>query len=691
MSAGSRPSLRNRRAFLQRTALGAVWAALWSPFGELAAAASDDGAESRPWLKLVPPEGGRVILDPAQFPKTFREAPALATLVRQGRLPPVHNRIGQDPLVIQPLHEIGRYGGTLRRAFIGPSDFWGATRFTTGPDSLLYWNYEWTNAIPNIARAFEMSADQKTLTISLRRGMRWSDGAPFTADDIMFWYTDMYCDERVVASRGGLLQFDGKSVVIEKIDDVTVQFVSPKPYPLLPELLAGYNALGGPSLYGRTGMGGLAPKHYLSRFHPKYSSEAQVKRAAKEAGFVSWSLWLKHQNDWVLNTDLPVLQPWKMVSPINSRTFAMERNPYSIWVDTAGNQLPYIDRVSHVFCSRPEIVVLKAAAGGLDFQERHLDVAKLPVLLSNRKRSGYDVFLDPMAGTDVATGINIGYREDAEIGSLLRTTAFRRALSLGLDRDAFNQTFMLGLGTPAASVPAPDNKYFPGPEWMHKWATYDVAQANRLLDDVGLTRRDAAGYRLRRDGKGRLILAYSAPVSNVDFGAIGEMMREQWRDIGIDLDLQVMESTLWMQRCQSGAIQLTHVPTGGEDPMGQPDYLFPFSPTGANAVMGIEYVHWFQSNGVRGEEPPPKIRQMMELWKAGRSAAPQERIRIGKEIIKIHVDEVFSIGMLTGGLSFYGIHVAKKNLGNVPRRMVNTLNIKNPLNALPMTFYYKNT
>ena len=138
-------------------------------------------------------------------------------------------------------------------------------------------------------------------------------------------------------------------------------------------------------------------------------------------------------------------------------------------------------------------------------------------------------------------------------------------------------------------------------------------------------------------------------------------------------------------------IQLAHVPTGGEDPMGQPDYLFPFSPTGANVVMGIEYVHWFQSNGVRGEEPPPKIRQMMELWKAGRSAAPQERIRIGKEIIKIHVDEVFSIGMLTGGLSFYGIHVAKKNLGNVPRRMVNTLNIKNPLNALPMTFYYKNT
>src|SRR4030081_1447617 len=100
MSARSRSSLRNRRAFLQRSALGALWTALWSPFGELAAAASEEGAESRPWLNPIAPEGGRVILDPAQFPKTFHEAPALAELVRQGRLPPIDERIGLDPLVI---------------------------------------------------------------------------------------------------------------------------------------------------------------------------------------------------------------------------------------------------------------------------------------------------------------------------------------------------------------------------------------------------------------------------------------------------------------------------------------------------------------------------------------------------------------------------------------------------------------
>ena len=226
---------------------------------------------------------------------------------------------------------------------------------------------------------------------------------------------------------------------------------------------------------------------------------------------------------------------------------------------------------------------------------------------------------------------------------------------------------------------------------MHKWATYDVAQANRLLDSIGLTRRDSAGYRLRRDDGDRLLLVFQAPVSIVDFGAVGEMMREQWRAIGMELQVQVVEATLWMQRCQSGAIQLTHVTTGGDDPLGYPDNLFPFSTQGGNAVMGIDYVHWFQSDGQRGTEPPLMLRQMMELWKTARSASPEERIRIGKEIIKIHVDEVCSIGMLTGGLSFYGIHVAKKNLGNVPRRMVNMLTVRTPLNALPMTFFFRNT
>jgi len=674
----------SRRTFLYRSALLAALASV-----SRAADEPDNDHTSTSWKTHGPPEGGRVVLDPAEFPTRFQESPLLAEQVRLRRLPPVRERIGQDPLVIQPLHAIGRYGGTLHRAFIGPSDFQGAARFTSGPDSLFYWDYQWKHVVPNIARGFELSNDERTLTVFLRRGMRWSDGAPFTADDVMFWYTDMYRDARVVGSAVLNLMFNGKDVILEKVDAATVQFIAPRAYPLLPEILAGYNDLSGPSLYGRLGMGGFAPGHYLSQFHPKYTSESQVSRAARAAGFVSWALFLKNRNDWSLNTELPVVAPWKLISPINSPDFALDRNPYSIWVDTDGNQLPYIDRVTHVLCSHPETVVLKAVAGALDFQDRHLDIGKLPVLLSNRRRSRYRVFLDPAAGTDVAVGINISYNEDAEIGSLLRTTAFRRALSLGIDRNAFNEALMLGLGRPSATVPLPENKYFPGEEWQNKWATYDVAEANRLLDTLGLARRDHAGYRQRRDGAGPLRLEFQVTVGNFDTLAMGEVLREHWRAIGIDLDVRLIQSTLWMQRCMNGTIQMTHQPVGAEDPFGCPDYLFPFSMRGGSALVGPPYVRWFQSGGSEGTEPPAVFRKMMELWRRGRSAPEPERIVLGQEIIKLHVDEVISIGVLSGAYNFYGMHLAKDNLGNVPRRVINSLLVKTPLNALPMTFFYK--
>lgn len=671
--------------------MGIAMPGMWPALGSLAASSDSTANVPQGAIRFARPEGGRVVLDQKQFPTTLHEPPMLAELVRRGKLPPVRERIGDDPLVIAPLREIGKYGGTLRRAFVGPNDVHGATRFVSGPDGLLYFDYEWKSVVPNIAKAFEVSRDGRTLTLLLRRGMRWSDGTPFTADDVMFWYTSMYSDRRIVAGPSANLRIDDKDVIVEKADSSTIQFIAPLPYPMLPELLAGYTDLGGPSITGRLGTGGYAPMHYLSQFHPKYRSEVEVTRLAKEAGFSNWSIYLKNRNDWLLNPELPVLTPWRVTSPINRQSFDLERNPFSVWVDTAGNQLPYIDRIRHVLCSNPEVVTFKAVAGELDFQDRHLDVARLPVLLSNRDRSAYEVYLDPYEGTDLGVRINIGYRDDAEIGTLFRTVTFRRALSMSLDRDAINETFMLGMGRPTAAVPAPDNKYFPGEQWAKRWATLDVAKANRLLDDLGLNRKDDDGFRLRRDGKGRLRLVCQAFVAHIDFPAVAEMLKDQWRAIGIDLDVQVVEGNLWMQRSMAGTLQLTIQFTGAEDPFSYPEYLFPYSPIGTGAVMGPDYARWFQSHGRAGVEPPGEIKAMMDLWRSGRSAGLDERVRIGQELIKIHVDQVLSIGLISAGLGFYGVHLAKRNVGNVPRRVVNTHIVRSPANALPMTFFFRGT
>src|SRR5437773_6241971 len=230
-------------------------------------------------------EGPEVVTDPAKFPKTFTEAPQLAELVKAGTLPPVAERIGQDPLVIMPLHEIGKYGGTWRRGFTGPADQWSGVR-TGGHDTVLWRDYSASKILPNIARGWEVQDDGRTLILQLRRGMKWSDGHPFTADDFMFWYEDMYQNKDLVKSPSVEMTINGKPVTMEKVDESTVRYRFPDPYYLFVDFLAGNFSPGaGPAQYGRDFQGGYAPAHYLQQFHPKYVPKDELDQKAKAAGF----------------------------------------------------------------------------------------------------------------------------------------------------------------------------------------------------------------------------------------------------------------------------------------------------------------------------------------------------------------------------------------------------------------------
>ena len=228
----------SRRDAIKGGSLAMVSTALWSCSRDQAATGVPATASGNPDFGPFAPEAGSLITDPARFPGTFNEPPVLAEQVSRGALDPVAQRIGQDPLVIEPLHEIGRYGGTLRRAFVGPGDQWGIVRVASGPDSFLRWDKDWQSVLPNIARDFRLGDDHRTLTLFLRRGMRWSDGAPFTAADIMFWYEDLYLDRRIVSAPSPSLRIDNQDIRIEMVDEYTVRFVSPLPYEVLAEFLA---------------------------------------------------------------------------------------------------------------------------------------------------------------------------------------------------------------------------------------------------------------------------------------------------------------------------------------------------------------------------------------------------------------------------------------------------------------------
>src|SRR6266849_181509 len=632
-------------------------------------------------------EGPEVVTDAGKAPKAFKEAPQLAALVKAGKLPPVAERIGEDPLVIKPLKEIGKYGGTWRAGFTGPADFWNGFRCCSGPDHLMFWDYTGDKAVPNLARGLEMQDGGRAWLVRLRRGMKWSDGKPFTADDFVFWFEDIYRNKDLNPTPSAAMAINGKQGVIEKVDTYTVRFKFLEPYYMFPDVLAGSTDLAG-QWGAYKSMGGFAPAHYLKQFHPRYVGQAELD---KEAKFDSWVRMFSIKNDWALNPDLPVLSAWKTVTPINTPTWTLERNPYSVFVDTAGNQLPYIDRVVLTLAENLEVLNLRAIAGEYDFQQRHIDLGKLPVFIENQAKGGYKVYLDPGDyGGDMIIKFNLNYDADPEIGKWFNTADFRRALALGIDRDQINETFWLGTGTPSSVVPADSNKYNPGPQYRKLWATLDIKKANEMLDKIGLSKKDGEGYRLRTDGKGRLrIEIMTLGGQFLQFTQIAEMIREQWKKIGIDLTVQEVERSLALKRTAANEQQLGAWNNDGSEHLFTfPLHVFPFE-IAAVASSGPLYAKWFQSAGTQGKEPPARMKELMEKFKRAYGVPEKERIQLGKEVWKITAEEVYIIGVVGVGPAANGVRIVKTNMGNIPARQYNSPDGKTPAISRPATFYYK--
>jgi peptide/nickel transport system substrate-binding protein len=670
----------------------ALFVMLAAPPGALAQTAAPEKIGSSLIGKL---EGPEIIRNPAQFPKTFKEAPMLAEQVKAGKLPAVDKRLPEPSqlFVIKPLREIGKYGGTWRRAFTGPADHENGNRINSA-DKILTFDYTGTKIVPSLARDWKVSEDGKTTTIYLRKGARWSDGTPFTANDFMFWYEDIYQNKNIVPTPFFEFQINGKDGKMRKIDDYTVAFEFPEPYEFFVYQLAGSTAIGA-GFATRGGFqnfgGAYAPAHYLKQFLPKYSSEEAVNKKAKEMGFDGYVSLLRNRYSWALNPELPTMTPWRTTSPINTPTWAMERNPYFWAVDTAGNQLPYIDRISLGLAENIEVANLRAIAGEYDIQERHTQLAKLPVFLENAKKGNYTVYLDPaLNGADVALHLGNSYTADPEIAKLIRNKDFRHALSLGIDRDQLNEAFWLGVGTPGSVAPSPDSIYSPGPEWNKKWAVLDLKQANELLDKVGLTKKDSEGFRLRTDGKGRVRLEMVTVGGQfVPFTQIGEMIKQQWRKIGIDVDVKEMERNLAFTRDNNSENQIITWANDGSEFL----YLFPrhaLPVDAAESHMGMAFARWYASRGTAGTKPDdPEMLRAMDLFRSSFGMNDADRTKTAKEIWKIIVEQTWSIGTVGQSPAVMGIRIVKNNMGNVPTRHINAQHVRTPYTSMPITYYFK--
>jgi peptide/nickel transport system substrate-binding protein len=672
---------------------GTTPAAGATPAGQAAGATpakpAATSAPAAPVATVAKPATGQIkgveIVD--KVPGKFSEAPMLADLVKAGKLPPVDQRVPQEPLVYKPVNEIGKYGGTWRMAFTGPADGQNLERHMH--DHLLYWDTAVQKVVPNVAKSWEVTDDGKTITVHLRKGMKWSDGQPFTADDIMFWYQDMYLNDELNPSKAAFMSIGGKQGKVEKVDDTSVAFKFESPYYLFVEELASLD-VAGHLTNGKNAMGIWGPKHYMQQFHPKYVSKDDLDKKVADAKFKTWVELFKNKNNCELNLECPTTAPFKVTSPINTPQMVVERNPYYYAVDTDGNQLPYIDKITFTLAENLEVVNLRAVAGEYDLQVRHIDIAKVPVFKQNEQKQGYTVGFWPWAhGTDAGLFVNQSYNGDPEIKKWITNKDFRIALSLGIDRDQLNEVYWLGLGDPGSAAPGPASPFFLGPESRKLYSTLDPKKANDLLDKLGLDKKDAQGFRLRTDGKGPLTLeVVTVGAAFVNWTGIGTMVGQQWaKNIGIKADVKEVERSLMTTRLANNELQFRVWSNDGSDnPFTYPPHAMAYND---GSAIGPEFGKWFQSGGKVGTKPEGDMLKELELFDQGKAVPADKRIDIGKQMLQLYTENVWVIG--TCGLSpaILGVVIKKNNMGNVPDLVVGSTPAQTPGNARPEQFYFK--
>lgn len=572
--------------------------------------------------------------------QAYSEAPGLDKLVQDKKLDPVDKRLPEKPEVITPVEKSGKYGGTLRTAMRSNNDHNAILR-VIGNQGLTRWTMDFNGVVPNVAESWTLSPDGTEYTFKLRKGMRWSDGAPFTADDILFSMNDLIGNKDFFKQPPSQYVVKDKLVETAKVDDYTVKMKFAGPNLSFVEQLS--TPLGQhPTFYA---------KHYCSKFHPKYNPK--VADEVKAAGTQDWPALMRVKcgdievpTRWG-NPERPVLDPWVIKEPYggSATKVVLERNPYFWQVDKEGKQLPYLDRVQFSIISEVETIVLAAINGQLDWQHRHVfPIQNRPILVDNATKGGYKVMnLASLNANTVGLWLN-WTSKNPEIRKLIRSKDFRIALSLGTDRREVNDIVYLGQAQPWQIGPIKESKWF-NEKLGTQYLNYDVKQANQLLDGLGLTKRDADGYRLLPDGKRVALNVIVAIQLSQQLEAL-EVMRKQWAKIGVDLVIQSSERSLFYQRAEANDYDISvDVVPGGMDATANPRGYVAVHPL--ESRMSIPWVKWFQSNGKQGEEPTESMKKRLDLYEKWQQAKTQpEADKLFREILQLAADEFEIIGVL---------------------------------------------
>lgn len=609
----------------------------------------------------------------------YKETPGLSELVKGGKLPPVAQRLPEAPLVLTPVEKVGKYGGTWRQALMGGSD--SLIERSVGYTRLVRWNRAWTAVEPDVAQKVDVKPDGTEYVFHLRKGTRWSDGAPFTADDLVFWYQDVLMNKELTPSVPRWLRSGNDPVIVEKIDDVTVRFRFTGPNGMLLENMA--------TTFGSDILA-AAPAHYLKQFHKKYNPEG-IDKLVAEAKAANWSALFLNKTSFPGRwraTGRPVLDPWQLTVPYGGTTqVVLERNPYYFKVDPEGRQLPYIDRVTFDIMGDQQAIVLKAINGELDMQNQRLNGLETRIVLAqNRERSGYRLFkAQPAWSNAMCISLNMTSKNPV-LREVFRNRDVRVALSLAINREELNELIYAGQSQPYQAAPRPGTALY-DEQMATQYTKFDPKGANELLDKAGFAKRDGQKFRLGPDGK-RISFAVDAATSRrYQIDAL-ELIKKYWAAVGIEMQVKTIEESFAFARMLANEHDaMVWIGGGGYDFLGvlDPKWYFPYENQAAFAsAWGI----YFQNpNDPNAEEPPEPAKRQQALYvEMQKTPGTAGQFEVMKKILAITREQFYVIGTNMDADN-YG--VVKNNMRNVPDLMPDTFFYMTPGPTNPEQYFYE--
>jgi peptide/nickel transport system substrate-binding protein len=564
-----------------------------------------------------------------------KESPVLTKLVKDGKLPALEKRLPKNPMVIKPLQSPGKYGGVLQRGQIDPNASQNQYVEFAG---LLEWTPTTPAEVgPGLAEKWDIQEDGKVYVFHLREGVKWSDGQPFTTDDLMFAYEKEFLNKELNPVFPGWLSPGGKPGRFVKVDDHTLRMEFDVPHGLLLKYLC---------FIGLTGFGSssalLLPAHYLKQFHKDFATPAQLQTLMKKYPAPSWADFFKGRRDIWKNADVPILGPWKLVAPLQGSgvTARLERNPYYWKVDEQGRQLPYIDSQQYTVMPS-ETLGLRAANGQLDLQVTDIQAEQLPLLIKNQQSKGYKVNRW-VAEPNTSLQLNQSH-PDPVLRELFQKLDFRAGLSHAINRKEMNDALFAGQGFVRHPCAQPEDEYWEK-GMGQRFIEYDVAEANKRLDAAGLTKRGPDGMRLRPDGKKLQLVGRCFEVGvGIDAISVLEYAQRYWKAVGIDLVAKTMTPELWYAEIPHGDYDLVAYPPATI--LWDIDSLW-YIPTNGLTYWAPKYGNWYGNHQDKfGLEPTGDFRTLQTLYdELVITADDAKRLDLGHQILRLHDQNVWIIG-----------------------------------------------